>query len=310
MRGLLVLLGESFRGGGQHCRLIGEAQSFDGQISALKSQMTLINYLEKKHTCSINVYIGTYTTKYNNDLIDMFKEHLINSDFYESRIGFNNLLHKSIKKIGNLKLYDFVLVLRIDLFLKNHFISIFDPKWQTIRFPTILWETLPCGNPKINDMMIFIPSKYYNYIEKINFRSAPRVTCASNGHFIWSDLVKTTDLTSSDLDAMIDTFHDSDSKKEFNPIYYIVNREINTIHKHPGYRFDKSTHMQRRQPIKSVNVQPIQPTKSIPSIPSKCKTEMCFYRNNTNKLNNGGLYCCKSCRDKIGHGLLCEKIKY
>jgi hypothetical protein len=294
MRGILVLLGEAFRGGGQHCRSIGSTHSLVGQIGAADSHLVFIKYLEDNYSCDINVYIGTYLTKYNNALMEKYKQYIISSDFYEGRIGFNNLLINAIKKIDNISSYDFVLVMRIDLYLKPHFNTIFDPKWQTIHFPTILWATLPCGNPKTNDMMIFIPSKYYKYIDKITFRRGPNIASAIHGHYIWSDLVKNTDLTKNDLDAMIDTFHDSDSKKEYNPLYYVVNREICKIHKNPGYKFDKNVHPERLPMDKQ-------------QVAYKCKKNGCIYIRHTNILNNGGLYCCRSCRDGLGHGLLCEK---
>jgi hypothetical protein len=298
MRGLFILLGESFRIGGQHSRLIGSSQSVEGQIAAVKSHISFINYLEQNYACNINVYLGSYKTEYNNTLIEAYRKYVIGSDFYEGRIGFNNLLNNSIKKISNIKPYDFILIMRIDLYLKSYFSSVFNPTWQTIRFPTILWEPLPCGNPRINDMMIFIPSKYYKYIEKIVFRRGANPVSAISGHNIWSDLVKTTDLTNKDLDPMIDTFHDSDSKKEFNPLYYIVNREISKIHKKVGYRFDKNIYPKRL------------PNPELIQAPSKCLKEGCIYKKHTHISNNGGKYCCKSCRDEIGHGLFCEKLIY
>ena len=39
---------------------------------------------------------------------------------------------------------------------------------------------------------------------------------------------------------MINTFHDSDSQKDFNPLYYIVNRPQNTVWHDNEYIFDKS----------------------------------------------------------------------
>ena len=33
-----------------------------------------------------------------------------------------------------------------------------------------------------------------------------------------------------DLDTMLRTFHDSDSAKDFNPLYYIVNRRQSHVH--------------------------------------------------------------------------------
>jgi len=40
----------------------------------------------------------------------------------------------------------------------------------------------------------------------------------------------------------------------------------------------------------------------------KCATDTCKYRINTNIKNNGGKYCCKSCKTDGSHGLFCQKI--
>jgi hypothetical protein len=37
----------------------------------------------------------------------------------------------------------------------------------------------------------------------------------------------------------LDSFHDSDSSKDYNPIYYIVNRPESEIHHNAGEVFNK-----------------------------------------------------------------------
>ena len=49
-----------------------------------------------------------------------------------------------------------------------------------------------------------------------------------------------TDLTYKDIDTMIHTYHDSDSFKDYNPLYYIVNRQQTDIDHSKGYIFDKN----------------------------------------------------------------------
>jgi hypothetical protein len=39
----------------------------------------------------------------------------------------------------------------------------------------------------------------------------------------------------------------------------------------------------------------------------KCATENCTYYTNTNIKNNGGKYCCRSCKTDGSHGLFCER---
>jgi hypothetical protein len=42
---------------------------------------------------------------------------------------------------------------------------------------------------------------------------------------------------------------------------------------------------------------------------SKCVRTGCIYQKHKNKKNNGGLYCCRACRDNENHGPACEKIE-
>ena len=69
-------------------------------------------------------------------------------------------------------------------------------------------------------MMMFIPKKYFNFIKKFELH-----------HESWHDLIVYHKLSYEDLDMMLNTYHDSDSAKDFNPIYYIVNRNVNNTHR-------------------------------------------------------------------------------
>ena len=110
--------------------------------------------------------------------------------------------------------------MRIDLFLKNKFIEIFNPNWNKILFPSICYKPHhKCGiHPRVNDMMLYFPKKYYKYIEFILYNNG------NTGHNLWETFINQTDLTYKDLDTILHTYHDSDSEKDYNPIYYIVNR--------------------------------------------------------------------------------------
>ncbi len=59
------------------------------------------------------------------------------------------------------------------------------------------------------------------------------------GHEMWQNLVDYAKLSYDDLDTMLTTFHDSDSAKDFNPLYYIVNRPESTVFHSKGYIFNK-----------------------------------------------------------------------
>tara|TARA_B110001469_G_C9636995_1_gene319504 strand:+ start:248 stop:958 length:711 start_codon:yes stop_codon:yes gene_type:complete len=229
---LFLFIGESFRLGNQLTRNRGSVESYPEQIKASHSHINFIdNCIDKFNIKKASVYISTYNTKYNDNLISIYEKYLLNHDIYDKVSGLpNNLFHKSILKIKNIEDYDFVFYIRIDLFLKQEFIDIFDPTIKKILFPTICWyKDRKCGkHPRVNDVMLFIPKKYYKYIK--NFKIY---------HDNWYVLIETTDLTYEDLDTMIHTYHDSDSYKDFNPLYYIVNRPESKETHSNGYIFDK-----------------------------------------------------------------------
>jgi len=78
--------------------------------------------------------------------------------------------------------------------------------------------------------MTFVPRKYFKYLGYIHW--------TPDGHHQWYDLITHAKLKYDDLDTMINTYHDSDSAKDFNPLYYIVNRPETQVH-HTTELFDK-----------------------------------------------------------------------
>jgi hypothetical protein len=232
MKGLIILFGESFRFGGQHTNSRGLAKSYLEQIKAAQSHISFAQDLKEKNY-NIDFYISSYDTQYTSHLNKVYSNNLIGSDYYLKLIGQHNLIHNAIKKIINLETYDFVLFMRIDLFLKDKFIEIFDPKWDKILFPTICYKPYHKSgiHPRVNDMIIYFPKKYFNYIKDILYNPT--------GHDLWKHYIDTTDLTYDDMDTMINTYHDSDSQKDFNPLYYIVNRQKSEIVHTKDDIFDK-----------------------------------------------------------------------
>ena len=169
------------------------------------------------------VSINSYTTQYDNELIDIYKDVLYDNVFYNTLLGQNGLIHNCINRIDNINDYDFILCIRIDLFLKDNFMEIFKPDNDKILFPSICFEPYhKTGiHPRVNDTMVYIPKIY------IDFFKQNRVNLT---HETWYDLVEKYNFNYNQLDTMLNTYHDSDSAKDYNPIYYIVNRPENSIH--------------------------------------------------------------------------------
>jgi hypothetical protein len=221
MKGLIIIIGESFRLGGQNTRIRGVPESYNEQINACNSHINFLDNLKNKFNYNSSVYISTYDTNYNKNLLDVYKNYLIGHKIYNDTIGLIQLFKNSIIDNKNdLHKYDFVFYFRIDLFLKNHFIDIFNPSWNTIRFPTICWkkDSIYNGKPRVNDMMLFIPNKFFDHLDNMSI-------C----HEAWYLFSNNLNINDNDMDVMINTYHDSDSQKDLNPLYYIVNRPESTV---------------------------------------------------------------------------------
>ena len=245
MKGLFLFIGEAFRFGSQNTKIRGIEQSYEEQIKASKSHVQLIKKIEEKYQLEkSDVVINSYNTQYNEDLLKIYNEFLINCTFNISLIGLNNLFHNCIHDIQNSEIYDFVFYIRIDLFLKDLFFEIIDINQDKILFPSICWfkDCMYKSYPRINDMMIFIPKQYYSKIQYINVY-----------HDAWYKLVKCGNMKNEDLDLIINTFHDSDSEKDYNPLYYIVNRDESTTWHSPGKIFNKNDFLRFIQLKKNAN---------------------------------------------------------
>jgi hypothetical protein len=238
MRALILILGESFRMGTQYTRIRGTPESYDEQIRASESHVAFLKHISAKYAMkSISVFIATYTTPFDAKLLDIYRDYKTGHQIYDDVMGLNALFHHSLRFIRDKstiddfrQAYDFILYFRIDLFLKAEFIGRFDPRSDTILYPCVCF--IPhhrVGNdPRVNDTMMFIPSRLFSHLSSI-------MIC----HESWHYLVSRGELTYDDLGTMISTFHDSDSFKDWNPLYYIVNREQNATFHSAGYTFNK-----------------------------------------------------------------------
>ena len=219
---LLILFGESFRLGGQGNRNTGSKDSYEAQINAAKTHVDFIMNLKKKNI-NMLVSINSYTTQYDEDLNKIYKDVLYDKIYYNNLLGQNKLIHNCLDRIDNINKFDFILCMRIDLFLKDKFTEIFNENSDKILFPSICFEPHHKigSHPRVNDVMMFVPRKYIDFFKENKY---------DLNHNTWYELVEKYNFNYDELDMMLNTYHDSDSAKDYNPIYYIINRPENKIH--------------------------------------------------------------------------------
>lgn len=220
----ILLRGESFRTGNQNTRVKGQPGSVYDQQLACQSHIRFVEDL-KTRGFDTHLYVTTYTTRYDQMLLNSYAPHV-----YKSHI-FNKIAPKAYLNIKesialiDYTQYDYIIIIRIDLFLKDDFFNalILDDK---VRFMSVCWfknRKTANGNPRINDVYYQFPRAGYIYLEK-----AQKNPGAFYHTFL--DYVK---IPEESLGFFTNRYYDSDSFKDLNPYYRIVNRMESRIN-HSG----------------------------------------------------------------------------
>lgn len=216
---LIVLYGESFREGTQRTRLRDTDTSYKTQMMACDSHLKFIQMLKDKYNIDSDVSISTYTTKYENELKERYKHQKV---FYKSEdnvIGVIEIANKGIQNI-DITNYKFIIFTRNDILFKDEFINNFK-EYDKISYVSQEFTFQDCfkdGNPMVNPIIMFVPHKYFSIINDINV-----------DHTSWKNLNNNNGLSKNDLNFMLDTYHDADSYKDWNPYYKMVGRHENDI---------------------------------------------------------------------------------
>jgi hypothetical protein len=172
----------------------------------------------------VDVYVNTYNTKFNKDLESWYGGYLKKSRFHEKHLeSQKKMMEDSIQLMQSQGIhYDALLILRIDLFLKEKFIHKYNPDIQKIQFLNVVAHQAkilktPKGNPFINDVIIHYPKHMYHIIPAL-FTDNMHYTIDTPGPL--EILNKYT--------FMIDDIFDSNTEYEFNHYYRMMGRAEST----------------------------------------------------------------------------------
>ena len=207
MKGALVILGTFFREGLQFDNKKDTDSSFETQKKATESHVRFAKHFK------MDILIHAYPTKWENELKNWYSESTYTYTVHPEKY---DVLEQLLNKCEISNEYDYIFVIRSDLFLKDLLFEKFNPNWQRIMFPSICWAQNATVKddrtgellPRVSDTMLFVPQKY---IKNPMFMS----------HDAWLDYIK---IGVFEMNFILDTFHDSDSFKDFNPLYYFVGR--------------------------------------------------------------------------------------
>jgi len=221
MRGLILLRGMSFRDGTRGTTSYGTDFAIESQKEATLSHAKLYHYLKTKYNIDLKIHLDTASTKYDDLLKEWLSDCNASFNFTEQRDASQlQNLNRILKSIsGSLWSYNFVLICRNDIHLKDAFIEIIKPDDNEFKYPFVLWyknRKIKFNTPKISDTVFFFPRRYFRLFDAFT---------VDQGDF--HDIILQMKYMESNLEhsPFINTYHDSDSYYDFNPLYRMVSRD-------------------------------------------------------------------------------------
>ena len=226
-KGLLVYYGGGFRDGPNLSSIQDTVKGYNNQFYASKSHIKLNKVLTDKGY-DMDSLVCSYHSKYESQFKLWYNpfDIILNTIKVngKSTDGRDSLIKNCIKNMNDLKMeeYDFVLFIRIDLFLKRDFFDLLNFKSEKVQFLAHNFYTGHCGftdkkDPEVVDLILFVPKKHFHILDnkfKLN-------------HNAWTYYKKQYKLTNDDLGFMTDKRFDSNSYLDLNPFYVISGRSEN-----------------------------------------------------------------------------------
>jgi hypothetical protein len=224
---LLVYYGGSFREGNIGSTTSDTQYGYDAQKNASITHAKLKKVLNKKGF-QTDIIINTRHTDYKSDLMKWYDPfNIIINNIPIKTHGKDYMIQSAVNNIDKLNKedYDFILFVRIDLFLKPEFYNVLNTESTKINFLANNYNPRDCkhiinkqGDPEIVDLFIYIPKQYY-YILDNNFKLE---------HNSWEYYKQKYKLSDNDMEFMSTLKFDSNSLIDSNPYYVMGSRKENT----------------------------------------------------------------------------------
>ena len=233
----IILRGGSFRLGSERNRDVGSDRSYEEQKAACETHNKLADKIESLGY-NVDIYIDTYTTKYDNELLSWYGERVKGSKFHKEHLPSQEALIKdSIDLLeDSIDYYEVLLILRLDLFLKDQYIDEYNPDVDKIQYISACCFSTktPKGNPKINDVIFHFPKKYYTELYILYNGDSTKNGMRPHDMLDDSNIAYDVDYT-----FLTKTYYDADSQKDLNPYYRMTNRPENTVSRDLGREFPR-----------------------------------------------------------------------
>lgn len=218
---LICFIGESFRKGGMWSRTTGTPDTIIEQEEAIRSHQKFIETLRDVQNVEVEVSIITYSTPYNDIIRKNYEDYNVTDfQFLSScnKIGRDALYMMCKNKLSDR--FSFALIIRIDLILKNYFNLLFNKRHNTLIYPFNSinvdgGQIFPgCPINYLSDTIIHIPGSLFSKLPNESILT----------HWAHTLLVEKYKFEPELITTFSDSFHDSNSSRDWNPIYYMAGR--------------------------------------------------------------------------------------
>lgn len=255
-KGLFCIWGGSFRDSVQYTGGLSENSIFQAQLTASQSQLNFLKSLSSE--IDVSLIIITYKTNFSHFLEYWFKDFDPLIILIEKPIGLFKLA-KKVPQLASRYDSDFYFFLRIDIVLKSKFLDVIYFPQDRIMCPFVCYigghqhivsppshipeyaKNISIGEKTRSrpcDMFMYVHSKFKNQL-------------MSSQIWMYHDFTLSIDYNVyRQVDYYLDTFHDSNSWGDRNPLYYTCNRPETFIWKsefyyhygdsHPFLNYDKN----------------------------------------------------------------------
>lgn len=225
MKILTIFWGENYRSGPQMTRTRGMNDYIRRQILASKSHIKLVNML-KNQGHNLDIILNTYKLNPNDDnnILQYYQKNtnLILKFFYDSQFSdelafFQNMFKNVLSNEILDNKYDFVLFIRIDLYLKKIFFETLKFIPEKISFAHIDSNINTNSNNFLICQQIFIvPKIYYNILPSLQ----------QHPHYFKDEMIE-KGIPIDNITYMINTLHVCSTDLGWNPFYIQVGRSYN-----------------------------------------------------------------------------------
>jgi hypothetical protein len=238
-KALICYYGGSFREGNIGSTKQDSAYGYEAQKNTSITHAKLKQVLNDKGY-QTDILISTRSTKYSNQLDSWYEPYrMIINKISEKMHGKDYMIQSTVENINKLNKYDydFILFIRIDLFLKPEFFEVLDTETNKISFLAQNYDPADCSvtintnytrdvakyvnsnDPKVVDLFLLLPKKYFYILDK-NFKLE---------HWSWSYFKHMYKIKETDMQFMTSDKFDSNSHKFFNNYYFMTGRDESTI---------------------------------------------------------------------------------